>query len=170
MKTSGLWDRLRTVPKSAAGLDFVIEKLDQFAFGKIVYGLERMGWANIMITPWQLKNAFTTADIPTSWQDWAVRNPASGWPEDMVRLNGTFKAGKNEHMASHAEAAYAFMRRDYFPELPHPLLNQACAAFQIAYDAVAQSTVGLAAYAARQADWVWRWPSVGFLKPPVTSA
>ena len=176
MKTSGLWAKLRLNATSAVGLDFMISQLDKYCFGKIVYGQARMGWQNAVISPWRnvsgSGSTFTAADIPTSWQAWAALFPPTGPNEDMVHNNdGTFKTANNEYAGQHAEVAYAFMRRDYFPEIAHPLLAQACSMFQAAYDAVAANVKLKAqtatAYDARAADWTYRWPSLGNLMPPV---
>lgn len=149
----------------------MLSRLDMFCFGKIVHGLERMGWNNIVASQWQTSNVFASDAIPLSWEHWAQLNPAAGVPEDMVRFNGTWKANKNEHEMSHAEAAWAFMRRDYYSDVPHPLLDTAVAAFQTAYDAVAQYVTSRTnAWDAKGADWVYRWPSLGFLKPPAYPA
>jgi hypothetical protein len=89
----------------------------------------------------------------------------------VLNADGSIKSGNNEYAASHIEVAWAFMRRDYYPEVPHPLLQQSCEGFQAAYDAVERNVLSkVGGGNQRNADWTYRWPSLGFLKAPVSPA
>lgn len=169
MKQTGLWSvMLAKSTKCDAALRMIIRNFDLYSIDWILdtdgRG-ENGGYQNVSQTQ-TAGYTFTAADVPASWADWNTQNPPTG-QEDWIRdSSGTILAGSYEKdVAQHLRAQWPFMRRDYFPEIPNARLDDACAKYQGYFDAVtAQVNAAATPTDKRNADWHYRYPSLGVLK------
>jgi hypothetical protein len=145
MKQTGMWHamiRRGTVYETV--LKNLIENMDRYCFGMITDGRgAATGYQAIG------GNNYDVSTIPSDWADWYERNKNEPWAGDFVHraewLNGQNRYGPieynpNEDVGNSNMVSYARIRRDYFPEIPHPKLQAANDEFD-RYEAIVAAKV-----------------------------
>lgn len=161
MKQTGCWNIMRSKSaKCQTALTFLIQCLDKYSLDFILDTDGRKeGYVFIKNRP-----IGTPISVPSSWAAWATDNPKVGVEDWIHSSDGSFA---EYDVAQHLRAQYAFMRRDFFPEITNPRLAAACTKYQNFYDTwaarVAAETVP---FNKTLKDWPTRYPSLGILKPP----
>lgn len=172
MKVTGSWDAMRAKSaKCAAALDFIIKCMDTYSIDFI---LDTDGRAEAYIVVSETVPTSTPiTSIPSSWADWAATiHPKTGVEDWITDPDGTARVYERDN-TQHLRAQYAFIRRDYFPEIPNARLAAACAKYQDFYDRVAARVAAASAgtksiqWNQCVADWHYRIPSHAIFKPPV---
>jgi hypothetical protein len=121
MKKLGLWDKLRLDTKAKATLDAVAASMNRFSMDFILDTdgrAENESSSPTVAGPFDRFEDITAASVPTSWADWATKNPTT--PEqDWIRTNNGTAGGvlRERSHGQHMRAQWAIMVRDWFPEL-----------------------------------------------------
>lgn len=129
-KTSGLWDRVRSLSQKAAQvLDLLVDCLDKRSIDWILDTNGRGRSSYHDITASKPAGTHTAADVPASWAAWNSALPATGAADFNYPANGdTTRPGYSEGQFMRAQ--WAFMRKTYFPERPHPRVDAAIAKYK----------------------------------------
>lgn len=163
MKTTGCWNAMRArSAKCAQALDFMIEVYDKFS---IEWTVATKGWPDHIIQNYSsYARTRETIQDTTSWQDWAVRvSPAESPNQDWVTgADGSWykhggDGGIDRDISQHLRPQYLKIRKLFFPEYPHPQLDEAVSMFDGWYAKV-KARVD-AASTPQWADWIYRLPT-----------
>lgn len=161
MKQTGCWAAMRAKSaKCAAALDFFIYCGDKYS---IDYILDTDGREEGYIIL-DNKPIGTPFVIPTSWAAWATAHPKTGTEDWIHNSTGGFR---EQDVSMHLRAQYAFMRRDYFPEIANARTAAACTKYQGYYDTWAANVASKTDDTSkRNADWTYRYPPLGIIAAP----
>jgi hypothetical protein len=117
MKQTGLWSAMYA--KGGAiktALDMQLRNMDTYSFGRIL--------DTPSSKPYESWN--DTESTPTSWADYSARfEPKVGQLGWFRNADGTVSGDREVN--EHPRIMYPYIRRDYFPEFPHPRLAAAVA-------------------------------------------
>lgn len=173
MKQTGMWHtmiRRGTVYETV--LKNLIRNMDLYCFGQITLGEGvANGYQGIG------GNNYDVRTIPTDWADWRERVRSEPWGGDDFVYRSEWnnnskqwdirKWNPNSDPGNGNLVAYARMRRDYFPEIEHPLMAAANAEFdryeKMVADRVAQETV---VRNKQEWDYKYRYPGVSPFNGP----
>lgn len=154
LKTSGLWPILMADTKSA---DALTAMFNWYSKNSVDFILDTQGRAEQHDGNATLANGTTpgggaylspvTTALPTvsdmyaDWAAWATANPANG-PENWIKDSAG--AYVQRYSGQFLRAQWAFMARDFFPELAYPRLTAACNAYQAFFDEFAANVASKA--------------------------
>jgi hypothetical protein len=111
-----------------------------------------------------------TPVLATSWANWQTLFPPVGQADWIHKSDGSINIAPERDATQHMRAQWAFIRRDFFPEIPNSRINAACAKYQSYYDTVANNAAAQATpFNQAAADWALRIPSMGFYKVPTVN-
>lgn len=181
LKQTGCWRAMaKRNPKCDVAMRFMLECMDKFSIDFILDTDGRIeGYYNF---PGQVGDHYFPVTqlvpqgqphiVPANWAEWdAIVAPRIGqedWIRDEAGKIFDYSGSMYERSATqHFRAQWAFMRRDCFPEIPYPRLEEACAKYKGYYDAMAAHALTEATLSNRaRKDWHYRIPSSGIIKPP----
>jgi hypothetical protein len=173
MKTTGSFDRMYNMnQKCKETLDFMIRCLDKFC---IEFMLDAQGRAEGGY-PFLSRPVPTSEPVvfpPTSWAEWATDH----FPRKGLEDWGHNEAGepiRERDIGQHNRALWTHVRKHFYPEFPHPRLDEALAKYQSFYDArkaiVAERiATNQSAFTIKNGDWNYRVPGFHFPTPPTAA-
>lgn len=162
MKQTGMWAAMMAKGgKIRDVLLMQIELMDRFCFGRLVdthYNRYQFGG-------WEY---FSDQHIPTSFADWSQYYEAQDGSDYRTLSDGTKRNGDMD-VSDHLFLAYPLIRRDFFPEIAHPLMAQAVAKV-ISYQDTQAAHIAAAPNPTekRTRDYGYGYPGIASVKPPIT--
>lgn len=173
MKQTGFWKRMRNLdPRHAAVLDNLIRNLDTFCFGNMVQAQGQCpgGGGYFSFGDGQNLNS-----IPLTWKDWYDQTAGQPW-HDSDYIYKTYWNGSswvhreyapNQDVSWNQFEQYARLRKDYFPEIAHPLMDAAIAEFdRYAKDVTDRVNAKTTPFDKTSVDYFYRYPGVSPFKGP----
>jgi hypothetical protein len=158
-KQTGLWAVMQAKSeKCKTALNFIVECLDKSALDMMVATEGRAEHTSENgSTPMTAKVPVGQQPVvPANWQEWNTLYPKQGADDWITYPNGNPRAPYERDVGMHMRAQWAFIHRDYFPEITRANLNEACAMYDSFYARRAQNL--------GQGDWHYRYPSLGIIK------
>jgi hypothetical protein len=157
MKQTGMWSAMMAKGGHCKiALEMQVKHMDKYCFDIILDSNYSTG---------SYQRYPDSEPRPTSWADWSARfeNHNGGTME--VDSTGGFIPGID--VGCWPQSMWPFIRRDYFPEIPHPRLNDAIAKYD-AYAAARKGYVNSVTAPRDQSnrDYTYKYPSVCRILPP----
>jgi hypothetical protein len=183
MRQTGCWAAMRArSTKCDVALRFIVDCMDKDTLASLYYTKGRYDAGEFkysdrvstMGSP-QLDAANNLPDpvMYQDWNEWVAKNPANGLESLMTNSDGSATAS---HMAATVglRLQWAFVRRDYFPEIPSPIgnngdnmLDVVCNMAQGWLDALDTKIKGISStFSAMSNDMAFYWPPHGVYKAP----
>lgn len=177
MKTTGAWDAMYNKnQKCKETLEFTMSMFDKFSieFAVMANGRAEGGYPKTT-KPTPLVDAngnkidlSANPDlviVARDWAEWAEFYPAKG-QEDWAR-DPDGSLSKEKDAGQHNRASWTFMRKDYFPEFPHPMLDEAVAKYQGWYDLYTAAVDSVTKpWDKSVRDWSFLFPGMGRPRAP----
>lgn len=129
MRQTGCWAAMRArSTKCDVALRFIVDCMDKDSLMSLYYtkGRYEGNFTYSDRVPTQFSpQADAAAGLPdpvmyADWNEWVTKNPANGQTTLMTDADGSFTAARMDATTG-LRLQWAFVRRDYFPDIPSPL-------------------------------------------------
>jgi hypothetical protein len=168
--------------KCDIAIRFIIDRMDQDSLLSLYYTKGRYE-SNFVYSNRIASQGSATADTAASlpdptmysgWPEWVTNNPQNGQETLMTDVNGNITCANLDAVTT-ARFQWAFVRRDFFSDIPAPMDNgtnivtSTCNMVQGWMDTLDTKVKGIAApYSQSGADMQYAWPQLGIIKAPAT--
>jgi hypothetical protein len=183
MKQTGMWSAIRQRGgKAWTALQMQMRNMDEYAFGFIVNTSGQWGhytnWSEFdrLPTSWSdlqaMKSQRYTPAGTTEKGDW-IHLGSSDWDDNEKRYitpdhprHGQLNSERD--VADHLPAQYVYIRKAFFPEIPHPLLDAAVAKYAAYHKVITDAVAAMPTPGEKTGrDHGYRYPGLAPIKAPL---
>lgn len=160
MKQTGMWSALQALGGHVKlVLDMQIRNMDKYCFERLIY--TKMSNNDGGYQSWP-----ADSPIPASWSDYSAQYEAADSADLVHNADGSIKYNERD-VSDHLMLQYPLIRRDYFPEITHPLLDQAVAKVT-SYMSITKAAVLAVTdpIDQRGRDYAYGYPGISPMKAP----